>query len=76
MTNSIFGTTASIETNYPIASNEIDRIFDANMVHCNELKHSTSDYSEQLKDYVSRINTATVPTRFQNIQRYQHSPQR
>ena len=49
MTNDIFGMTASVETNYHIASNEIDRIFDANVVHCTEVKHSTSGDCEQLK---------------------------
>ena len=50
MTDEIFGVTASMETNYHIASDEIDRIFDGNEIHCTEVKHSTSDYSEQLKD--------------------------
>ena len=50
VTDEIFGMTTSVETNYHIASDEIDRIFDANAIHCNEVKHSTSDDSEQLKD--------------------------
>ena len=49
MTGAIFGLTASIETNYRIASDEIDRIFDGNAIHYNEVKHSTSDDSEQIK---------------------------
>ena len=50
MTGNIFGMNASVETNYHITSNEIDRIFDANAIHCNEFKHSISDDYEQLKD--------------------------
>ena len=65
MTAEIFGMTASVETNYHIASDEIDRIFDGNAIHCTEVKHSTSDESEQLKEYIGRINLATVLTRFQ-----------
>ena len=76
MTDDIFGMTASVETNYHIASDEIDRIFDGNAMHCTEAKHSTSDDSEQLKDYGSRINPATVLTRFQDIQRDHHYSQR
>ena len=49
MTNDIFGMTASVETNYHIASNEVDRIFDRNAIHCTEVKHYTSDDSVQLK---------------------------
>ena len=47
-----------------------------NVIHCKEVKHSTSDYSEELKYYGSCINTMIVPVRFQNIQRDQYSPQR
>ena len=50
MKNEIFGMTASAEINYHIASNGIDRIFDANAIHFTEVKISTSDDSEQLKD--------------------------
>ena len=50
MTDDIFCMTASVETNYHIASDEIDRIFDGNAIYCNENKHSTSDDSEQLKE--------------------------
>ena len=50
MTDGIFGMTASAETNYHIASDEIDRIFDGNEINCAEVKKSTSDDSEQLKD--------------------------
>ena len=49
MTDYIFGMIASVEKNYHISSDEIDRIFDENAVHCTEVKHSTSDNSEQLK---------------------------
>ena len=49
MTDDIFCMTASVETNYHIASDEIDRIYDVNAIHCTEVKHSTSDDSEQLK---------------------------
>ena len=49
MTDEIFGMTASVETNYHIASNEIDRIFDSNSIHCTEVKHYTSDGSEPKK---------------------------
>ena len=49
MTDDIFGMTASVETNYHITSDEIDRIFDGNEIHSTEVKHSTSDDSEQLK---------------------------
>ena len=45
MTNKNFDMTTSVETNYHIASDEIDRIFDGNAIHCNEVKHSTSDDS-------------------------------
>ena len=50
MIDDIFGMTTSVEKNYHIASNEIDRIFDSNAIHCTEVKYSTSDDSEQLKD--------------------------
>ena len=50
MTNDIFVMNASVETNYHIAYGEIDRIFDGNAIHCTEVKHSTSDDSEQLKE--------------------------
>ena len=43
-------TTASVETNYHIAYDEIDRIFDGKKIHCTEVKHYTSDDSEQLKE--------------------------
>ena len=49
MTDDIFGMTVSVKKNYHISSDEIDRIFDENAVHCTEVKHSTSDNSEQLK---------------------------
>ena len=48
MNDETFGMTASVKTNYHIASDEIDRIFNANVIHCNEVTHSTSDDSEQL----------------------------
>ena len=50
MTDDIFGMTASVETNYHIASDEIDRIFDGNAIHFAKVKHSTSDYYEYLKE--------------------------
>ena len=50
MNNENFGMTATVETNYHIASDEIDTIFDINAIYCNEVKHSTSDDYEQLKD--------------------------
>ena len=50
MADEIFGMTVSMETNYHIASDEIDRIFDENAIHCNEVKISTSDDYEQLKE--------------------------
>ena len=49
MTGEILGITASVEKNYHIASDEIDRLFDGNVIHFNEIKHSTYDDSEQLK---------------------------
>ena len=49
MTDNIFGVTASVETYYHIASDEIDRIFDANEIHCKEVKHCTSEDYKQLK---------------------------
>ena len=45
MNDDIFGMTASVETNYHIASDEIDRIFDGNKTYCSEVKNSTSDDS-------------------------------
>ena len=62
MTDRIFGITTSAKANYCIASDEIDRIFDGNTIHCTEVKHSTSDDSEQIKDQGGRINPETVPT--------------
>ena len=50
MTEDIFGMTAYVETNHHIASDETDRIFDGNAIHCTEVKNSTSDDSEQLKE--------------------------
>ena len=50
MTDDIFGVAASVDTNYHIASDEIDIIFYGNIIHCNVFKHSTSDYYEQLKE--------------------------
>ena len=49
ITDEFFSMTTSVETNYHIASDEIDRIFDGNAINCTEVKHSTSDDSEQLK---------------------------
>ena len=49
MTKNIFGMTTSVEKNYHVESDEIERIFDANVFHCKEVKHSTSDDYEQLK---------------------------
>ena len=46
-TNEMFVMTASVEKNYHIAFDEIDRIFDGNSIHCTEVKHSTSDDYEQ-----------------------------
>ena len=48
-TDNIFGMNTSVETNDNISSDEIDRIFNANVIHCNEVKHSTSDDYEQLE---------------------------
>ena len=45
ITNGIFGMNASVGTNYHVASDEIERIFDANAIHCKEVKHSTTDIS-------------------------------
>ena len=42
MTYDIFGMTTSVETNYHIASDEINRIFDGNAIRCTEVKYSTS----------------------------------
>ena len=50
MTDDIFGTITSVEENYHIASDEIDRIFDGKEINCTEVKHFTSDNSEQLKE--------------------------
>ena len=50
MTDNIFCMTKYVEKNYPIASDEIDRIFDGNTKHCTEVKHFTSDDSVQLKE--------------------------
>ena len=49
MTDKCFGMTISVETNYHIKFDEFERIFDENKIHCNEVKHSTPDDSEQLK---------------------------
>ena len=65
----------SVETNYHIASDEIDIIFDGNVIDCTEVKHSISDDSEQLKDQSGHRNPATVTTRIQYIERDQHSSQ-
>ena len=46
MTDESFGMTASVEKNYHISSDEIDRIFDGNAIHFTEVKHYTSDDSE------------------------------
>ena len=43
ITDDIFGMTASVEKDYHIASDEIDRIFDGNAIHCTDVKNSTSD---------------------------------
>ena len=75
MTDVIFGMTASVEKNYHIASDEIDRIFDGNIIHCTEVKQYTYDDSEHLKYLGSPINLATVTIRFQEIQIDQHSSQ-
>ena len=45
ITNGIFGMNASVGTNYHVASDEIERIFNANAIHCKEVKHSTTDIS-------------------------------
>ena len=50
MTDDIFGMTAYVEKNYHIASDDIYRIFDGNIIHCTEVKHSTFDDSEHLKE--------------------------
>ena len=76
MNDKTFGMTASVETNDHIASDEINRIFDGNAIYCTEVNNYTSDDSEQLKDQGGHINPATVPNRFQAIQRDQHSSQR
>ena len=50
MTDEIFGMIASVKTNYHITSDETDKIFDGNAIHCTEVKNSTSDDSEPLKE--------------------------
>ena len=50
MTDDIFFMTVSMEKNHHIESDETDRIFDGNTIYCTEVKNSTSDDSEQLKD--------------------------
>ena len=50
MTDDIFGMNSSVEINYHIASDEFDRIFDGNAIHCTDVKNSTSDDYEQLKE--------------------------
>ena len=42
--------TVSLGKNYHIASDEIDIIFDGTAINCTEVKHSTSDDSEELKE--------------------------
>ena len=49
ITDNIFYMNISTETNYHVASDEIEIIFDANVIHCKEAKNSTSDDYEQLK---------------------------
>ena len=49
MNDDIFGMTACMETKYHIASDETDRIFNGNAIHCTEVKNYISDDSEQLK---------------------------
>ena len=49
-TNKCFGMIESAEANNHVASDELEGIFDANMIHCKEVKYSTSDDSEQSKD--------------------------
>ena len=49
MTDDIFSITASMETNYHIVSDGTDRIVYGHATHCNEVKHSISYDSEQLK---------------------------
>ena len=68
--------TISVEATYHIASNDFDRIFDGTSIHCTEVKHSTSDYYEQLKYIGGRIKHETVSTSFQDIHRDQHYSQR
>ena len=50
MTDDIFGMTVYLGKNYHIASDEIDIIFDGTAINCTEVKHSTSDDSEELKE--------------------------
>ena len=49
MNDDIFGMNAYLETDYHIASDKIDIIFNGNEIHCTEVKHSTYDDYEQLK---------------------------
>ena len=50
MNDDIFGMNAYLETDYHIASDKIDIIFNGNEIHCTEVKHSTYDDFEQLKE--------------------------
>ena len=50
MTDDIFATTAYAETIYHISSDDIDRVFDGNAIHFNEVNHSNYDDSDQLKE--------------------------
>ena len=50
MTDEIFGMKKSMEKNYHISSDEIDRIFDRNAIHSTEVKHYEYDDYNQLKD--------------------------
>ena len=38
MSNEIFGMTTSMEKNYRIGSDKIDRIFDGNVIQCTEVR--------------------------------------
>ena len=49
MTDNIFGMITSMETNNHVAYDELEGIFDANAIHCKEVKHSTSNDSKQSK---------------------------
>ena len=42
----------------------------------NQIQELSILFAEQLKNYGGRINPATLPTRSQDIKRYQHSSQR